>query len=66
MLSDELIDRVDALAPGELMPVLDAVLERYKELFPEWEIIYAAIPKEASPERTAFLEGLRERIQSYI
>ena len=66
MLSDELIDRVDDLAPGELMPVLDAVLERYKELFPEWEIIYAAIPKEASPERTAFLEGLRERIQSYI
>lgn len=62
----ELIDRVDDLTPGELMPLLDAVLERYRELFPEWEIIYAAIPKKASPERTAFLEGLRERIQSYI
>lgn len=31
----ELIDRVDDLTPGELMPLLDAVLERYRELFPE-------------------------------
>ena len=66
MTVDELVDRVDDLTPGELIPVLDAVLERYKVLFPEWEIIYAAIPKEASPERTAFLEGLRDRFQSYI
>ena len=65
MSVDDLIDRVEDLLPGELIPVLDAVMERYRVLFPEWEIIYAAIPKEASPERTAFLEGLLERLKSY-
>lgn len=65
MWTEDLIDRIDGLGPGELAPVLDAVLERYRELFPDWEIIYAAIPKEASPERTAFLEALRERLQTY-
>ena len=66
MSVDELIDRLDGLSPGELIPVLDAALERYRVLFSEWEIIYAAIPRKASPERSIFLEGLRERLESYM
>ena len=66
MSVDELIERVDDLAPGELIPVLDAVMERYRVLFPEWEIIYAAIPKKVSPERTAFLQELQERLQEHM
>ena len=65
MSAEELVDRINGLGPGELIPVLDAVLERYRVLYPTWEIIYAAVPKEASPERTAFLEALRDRLENY-
>lgn len=50
-----LIKRADA----ELIEtVLDAVYKRKEELFPEWEIIYVALPRKDRDERRGYLEWI--------
>lgn len=46
-------------ADAELIEtVLDAVYKRKEELFPEWEIIYVALPRKSRDERRGYLEWM--------
>ena len=46
-------------ADAELIEtLLDAVYKRKEELFPEWEIIYVALPRKSRDERRGYLEWM--------
>ena len=48
-------------ADGELTDaLLQAVLERRKLLFPDWEMLYIALPKQDAEKRAAILKGMLE------
>ena len=40
--------------------ILDAVLERRRELFPEWDMVYFALPKNDPKEREALMKRVWE------
>jgi len=45
------IQMIQNAESGEIGFYMKAALERYREVFPEWEIIYTALPKKDSEER---------------
>lgn len=66
--SQELIDRVLLADSDELNDVMDAVTERFTELWPEWELLIMSIHGhtaeahlKALDKTRAIYEGLKQR-----
>ena len=65
--SQELIDRVLLADPNELNDVMDAVTERFTEIWPEWELMIMSIhghTPEAHLETLDRTRAVYERILS--
>ena len=45
MVKEELICRIGKADPQELQDIMDAVINRYRQLNPDWEFLYFAYPK---------------------
>ena len=48
---EELLIRISKMEPESLEVILNAAFERKRELYPDWDIIYLALPKEDWQER---------------
>ena len=57
---ETLLNRIGELPSGQVWEVLEAVLERYRILFPEHELLLMSVPKEDTPERRRQLKALRD------
>ena len=52
----ELCNSVSKMEYDDLMLVLDAVILRWRQLFADWEIVVASVPKNDPDERRRILE----------
>lgn len=57
---ETLLNRIGELPSGQVWEVLEAVMERYRILFPEHELLLMSVPKEDTPERRRQLKALRD------
>ena len=57
---ETLLNRIEELPSGQVWEVLEAVMERYRILFPEHELLLMSVPKEDTPERRRQLKALRD------
>lgn len=44
---EELLDRINEVKEGQIQQVLDAVLERYTELYPQWAVSVISVQRNA-------------------
>ncbi len=63
MHEERLLEQIVQADCNMLNEIMDAVRLRYKTVFPEWEIIYLAIPKQDSQERREQLEAMIHYLQ---
>ena len=57
---ETLLNRIGEIPSGQVWEVLEAVMERYRILFPEHELLLMSVPKEDTPERRRQLKALRD------
>lgn len=66
MIPDELLKQIGKMDADTIEKLTDAVFERKRELFPQWDIVYLAMPKNNWEERKRILDmanQLEERFQ---
>ena len=56
----ELISVIQSADASELEDILDAAIKRKRELFPDWDILYLAIPKNDVDERMRAYDYIRQ------
>ena len=61
----ELLDKIKRLEPEEIQDILDALLTRYRELYPDWDVNIVSLEKrkiknEQLDEMIALLESMKE------
>ena len=61
----ELLDKIKRLGPEEIQDILDALLTRYRELYPDWDVNIVSLEKrktknEQLDEMIALLESMKE------
>ena len=56
----ELISVIQSADASELEDILDAAIKRKRELFPDWDILYLAIPKNDADERMRTYDYIRQ------
>lgn len=56
MIPDELIKQIGKMDADTIEKLTDAVFERKRELFPQWDIVYLAMPKNNWEERKRILD----------
>ena len=61
-----IIDDIKKAEPEELNDILMAVLERYREVFPDWEVMTVSLEKAADKKEQldrmiALLEHMKEK-----
>lgn len=59
---NELLEKIRKADQKEIDRLLDAVILRKRELFPNWEILYLALPKDDTQQRNAILD----RVHTYL
>lgn len=42
---EQILDKIDAATPNEIEQILKAVLARYRELYPQWDISTLSLEK---------------------
>ena len=53
MQLDEMVRKIGAADSEMIDMILDAAMNRKRELYPEWEMVYLALPKNDPQEREA-------------
>ena len=56
MIPDELLKQIGKMDADTIEKLTDAVFERKRELFPQWDIVYLAMPKNNWEERKRILD----------
>ena len=51
MKLEKMMTRIRCADPEEIEKLISAVLQRKRELFPEWDVVYFALPKKDKEER---------------
>lgn len=51
--------RIDRADKGQIDRILDHAMTRYQALYPEYDMVYLALPKEDSPQRKAEVAKLK-------
>ena len=49
----------------EIYEIVTAAMDRYREVYPEWEIMYLAVPKNNPEERKRILEQAFNYLKRY-
>ena len=58
MPMDEIIRGIERTDLENMQDVVKAVMDRYRELYPEWEILYIAVERSAADQQSAKLREL--------
>ena len=58
-----ILERIDAATVSEIDWIINVALERKRELYPEWDIYYAAVPKKAGEERRRAVQSIMRYLQ---
>ena len=58
----EMIERINALGPDHIQDVLQAVLARYRVLYPDWELSVISLEKDR--DKTAQLNRIIAALES--
>ncbi len=53
---DEILKKIEEADPGEIDELLSTAIERKRELFPDWEILYLAMAKKDTEKWKEILE----------
>jgi len=62
--SQELLDRIFLADPNELNDIMDAVSERFMEIWPEWELLIMSIHGHTTEAHLQALNKTRELYES--
>lgn len=62
---EDILQKISSAAPSEINSMTHALLMRYSDLFPDWEIAFLSIPKGDKPNKQLseiieFLVSLRD------
>lgn len=60
MIQQEVIDRITQAEAGEIQEYVTAAFNRYRQLYPEWDITYMAIPKNDLEDRQRTIQYIIE------
>lgn len=52
----QVLNYIRQAEPGEIGDILEAAVARKRELYPEWEMVYLALPKNDPEERKRTLD----------
>ena len=53
---ETVFDRIERAGEQELREIMDAVQDRFAVAYPQWDIVYVAVPKEDPDRRKEILE----------
>ncbi len=59
MSKEEIFEAIEEASAAEIDEYLDAALNRKRELYPDWDICYLALPNNAPKQRKELLEALK-------
>lgn len=59
-VNPDFVEMIRSADADDLERILTAALERKRQMFPQWDIIYLALPKYDEAERVATLEFVRK------
>lgn len=59
----QVLKQIAKVEPERIQAVLEAIMQRYDELFPDWEINFFSIPKSA--DRNAHIDQAIRMLQSF-
>lgn len=60
---ESVFDRISVAESCELADIVNVLLQRYKEVFPDWEVQLLALPKEKE-QQIEYLQRIIDVIQS--
>lgn len=56
---DELLEKIKALSQTELDEVMHGIEKWYEEAYPDWDVVYIAMPKDPVQRKQRFMGVLR-------
>ena len=66
MPMDEVIRAIEQTDAENIQDVMDAAMKRYRELYPNWKMLYLSAKSDATDEQSQkFLEVIR-KVEEYI
>ncbi len=60
MSKEDIFEAIEEATAAEIDEYLDAALNRKRELYPDWEIFYLALPNDEPKQRRVMLEALKD------
>ena len=66
MPMDEVIRAIESTDKENMQDVLQATMERYRALYPEWEILVVSAPKDANDELSKEILEFIAKIENRI
>ncbi len=55
---EEVLQKIDTMTEAELRIVMEAVEQRYREAYPEWDVVYMAMHKDPVLRKQEFINLL--------
>lgn len=62
---EDVLTKIGQLEEGEIGEAAQAVIRRYGKLFPDWEVIYFALPRGNAEQRRKNLQALTEFLRNH-
>ena len=56
----ELLDAIRSAGASDIEDILQVAIERKRQLFPDWEILYLAIPKNNEEKRKLTIDYIQQ------
>lgn len=63
---ESMLQRIRQLDASQLEPILMAALDRKRELFPQWDILYITMPKDDPIQRSLIAECVIRSVNDCI
>ena len=60
-----LLNRIEIASDYEIGDIMQAVIKRYKNLFPGWQIIFLSVPSNDEKERIESIEQMLEFLKDH-
>ena len=60
-----LLNRIENASDYEIGDIMQAVIRRYKNLFPGWQIIFLSVPSNDEKERVESIEQMLEFLKDH-
>ena len=60
-----LLNRIENASDYEIGDIMQAVIKRYKNLFPGWQIIFLSVPSNDEKERIESIEQMLEFLKDH-